>query len=213
MNTSEGENLEEILDAILKQEGQPTHEALERWSTQYPKFRKELADFFVTWAEQMAQPETAPVDEEAINSQLVSHALNLLHRQQSKHAEATAAATCVKPLREAIKERGRTEADFAKHCNLDTSLVAKLDRCLINPETIPRWLVRRASEFLQLTRAAVEAIFCAPPSLAGQYKARHKPSLRTEDFLVAVQSSELPPEAKVEWARLVASEGKEGNSA
>lgn len=81
--------LEDILDDIVLQESEPTHEALLRWCSQYPEHREELASFFATWAVQKEPADRPAIDEERVAGRMVSHALNLLYQ----HAHAPAAET------------------------------------------------------------------------------------------------------------------------
>lgn len=207
MNSDGPMNLEEILDTIMHKEAKPTHEALERWVALYPLHKADLVEFFATWAEQSAIPDETAIDEEKISSRLVSHALNLVYRQTAAEPAAVVDAEVTR-LSKAIAQRGITEAEFAARCNLDGRLVAKLDRRLIRPGSIPALLVRLVSEVLRLRDAVVQRLFAAEPIPLHSYKAKKQPELKTEEFLDAVQGSGLSPDAKAEWARTVESERK-----
>jgi hypothetical protein len=200
-------NLEEILDTIMYKEAKPTHEALERWVALYPQHKADLVEFFATWAEQATVPDETAIDEEKISSRLVSHALNLAYHQTAAEPAAVV-DTEVTRLSKAIAQRGISEAEFASHCNLDARLVAKLDRRLIRPGSIPALLVRLVSEVLRLRDAVVQRLFAAEPIPLHSYKAKKQPELKTEEFLDAVQGSGLSPDAKAEWIRTVESERK-----
>lgn len=212
MNSDGPMNLEEIQDAILLEETKPTHEALERWVALYPQHRAELVEFFATWAEQAAIPDETAIDEKKISSRLVSHALNLMYQQTATPPATTQPVAAVEEgvtrLSKAIAQRGMSESAFAAQCNLDGRLVAKLDRRLIRPSSIPKLLVRLVANVLELRDAVVERLFAAEPIPLHSYKAKKQPELKTEDFLNAVQTSGLPPDAKAEWARAVEAEKK-----
>ena len=207
MNNNEPMNIEEILDTIILKEAKPTHEALERWVALHPQHKAELVEFFATWAEQAVIPDETVIDEEKISSRLVSHALNLVY-QQTAAAPVAVAGTEVTRLSKAIAQRGISEEEFADRCRLDRRLVAKLDRRLIRPPSIPALLVRLVAGVLQLRDAIVERLFAAEPIPLRSYKSKKQPELKTEDFLDAVQASDLSPEAKAEWVRAVESERK-----
>ena len=49
--TAEKYDLQDVLDALMLAESEPSHEALLRWIRRYPKFSKELEDYFVAWSE------------------------------------------------------------------------------------------------------------------------------------------------------------------
>src|SRR5437879_12095611 len=75
---------EDVLDELMLEEPKPDYEALVRWQERYPKYRKELADFFATWSvqEHRAQfgPQT-PIDEEKLVKKGVEHVMEILRRQ------------------------------------------------------------------------------------------------------------------------------------
>lgn len=76
--TTEKYDLEELLDAVMLAESQPSYEALRRWMKRYPKFGKELEKFFVTWSGAEMRnhlPDTAEMDDEAIVDRAVRRVL------------------------------------------------------------------------------------------------------------------------------------------
>ncbi len=79
----------EVLDAVLITEDTPSIETLNRWVVRFPQYRKSLARFFVTWALQSVQPaETPPIDSQALASQGVIFAQNLLDSKSNGGASA-----------------------------------------------------------------------------------------------------------------------------
>jgi len=84
--------LEDVLDALMLEEQEPSYAALVRWSKRYPQYRDELTRYFATWSLQRlraADPEPDPVvvDEEKLVARTVSYALDLA-RQQGRLAPA-----------------------------------------------------------------------------------------------------------------------------
>jgi hypothetical protein len=76
--TTEKYDLQDILDAVMLAEPRPSHEALVRWMKRYPKFRKELEKFFVSWSEaDMWQhlPDSVEIDDEAITERAIKRTL------------------------------------------------------------------------------------------------------------------------------------------
>ena len=51
---------EDVLDELMLEEPKPDYEALVRWQERYPKYRKELADFFATWSVQEHRAQFGP---------------------------------------------------------------------------------------------------------------------------------------------------------
>jgi hypothetical protein len=63
-------DLQDVLDAVMLAEPRPDHEALLRWTKRYPKFGKQLENFFMAWSESEMRkhlPDPAETDDEAIN--------------------------------------------------------------------------------------------------------------------------------------------------
>src|SRR5262249_10493635 len=80
--------LEDVLDLILSEEQEPSHEALLRWCKEYPEHAEALTRFFATWAVQNETVGEPELDEARIGNLLVSHALDIIHRQKTSCAEA-----------------------------------------------------------------------------------------------------------------------------
>jgi PadR family transcriptional regulator PadR len=75
---------EDVLDELMLEEPKPDYQALVRWQERYPKYRKELADFFATWGVQEHHARFAPqtpIDEEKLVKKGVEHAMEILRRQ------------------------------------------------------------------------------------------------------------------------------------
>ena len=78
-------DLEDVLDAVILAESKPNHEALLRWMKRYPKFSKELENFFVAWSEAEMRkhlPDPVVTDGEAITERAVKRALAKLRRYE-----------------------------------------------------------------------------------------------------------------------------------
>jgi len=207
MNNTPQTPFEDIVDQIMLEESAPDHAVLMRWAKRYPEHRDALARFFATWAVQEKSPEKVPVDEDVAGSRMVSKALNILYHQ----ASATAGAVAPQPQRlcQVIKSCGRSEAEVARRCELDDSLLTKLDLRRINFKSIPRKLFRCLAEALGETIEAIRALLSGGPIPAGANMSRGKPVITTEDFLDAVRSSDLPDEAKTAWTAAVTEEKAE----
>lgn len=205
MNRKEHVTFEDILDEIMLQESEPTHEALLRWSNQYPEHREELAEFFATWAVERESDERPAIDEDLVASRMVSHALNLLYQQAHSAAKETQASTETR-LHRMVKVSGLTEEKLMAECDLDETLLAKLDRHLIVFESIPRICIQKLSQALQRAVGEVSRALMGDPIPLGSHKAKGKPVGRQELFLDAVATSDLAENVKKEWERVVSAE-------
>jgi len=71
-------SLDDVLDAMMLEESDPSYAALVRWTERYPQYREDLADFFATWAMQAEETEDVEIDEERLVQLGVQYALHLL---------------------------------------------------------------------------------------------------------------------------------------
>jgi hypothetical protein len=77
-------DFDDVLDLLMLEEPEPHYQVLLRWQERFPKYKKELADFFATWAiqEHLAKVMPAPqIDEERLVKQGVEYAMDILRRQ------------------------------------------------------------------------------------------------------------------------------------
>ena len=76
--TTEKYDLQDVFDAVMLAESQPSHEALLRWIKRYPKLKKELENFFVAWSEAEMRthlPDAVEIDDEGITERAVKRVL------------------------------------------------------------------------------------------------------------------------------------------
>lgn len=196
---------EEILDLMLLEEPEPNHAALVKWCQRYPEHRDELTRFFATWAVQCESSEDVAIDEERIGNWMVSHAMNLLHNDQAI-AESAPHDVPAARLRDEIKSHGLSEEEFCRQCQLDVSLVAKLDRRLIRVGSIPHTCIAWMSTALGRAGSWIARLLTGPPIVAMNHKAKVRPVPKIEEFVDAVRTSNLADETKREWLRIVESE-------
>ena len=205
MNRNDTVTLDDILDEIMLQEQEPNHQALTRWCKRYPEHTEELARFFATWAVQQVQTEHPAIDEELVASRMVSHALNLLHSQAVAVGVQVQAVSDAR-LHKMVRARGLSDDTLVSECGLDRSLLAKLDRHLIVFSSIPQACIDRLARVLERTAEAVITAVRGEPIPLASYKSKSKPTLRQEEFLDAVATSDLPDNSKQEWKRIAAGE-------
>lgn len=204
MNKKEQMTFDDILDEILLQETEPRYEALLRWYSQYPEYRDELTRFFAIWAETNEESERSIIDEERVASRMVSHAMNLLHHQSAPFAKVRSATEI--RLHKMIQASGCSDQTLMDKCNLDDTLLAKLDRHLIMFESIPQQCIQGIAAILRCAVEDVSRALMGEPIPLSSYKAKGKPVLRQETFLNAVETSELSNSAKDDWRRIVTGE-------
>jgi hypothetical protein len=73
---------DDLLNDLVREESEPTYEALVRWQERCPKWRQSLEEYFSVWMMQHSQVEDLPeIDEEAIVQKSLERAMNLLREQ------------------------------------------------------------------------------------------------------------------------------------
>ena len=83
--TTEKYDVQDVLDAVMLAESTPSYDALIRWIQRYPKFSKELENFFVAWSDvEISKHYSDPVDidEAVITERAVKRVLAKLRRHQ-----------------------------------------------------------------------------------------------------------------------------------
>jgi len=204
MNRKDQVTFEDILDEIMLEESEPQYDTLLRWCGLYPEYRDQLTRFFATWAEELEHGECPTIDEDRVATRMVSHALNLLHHQSAPSTEVRAATES--RLHKMIRAAGCSEKTLMDQCNLDDTILAKLDRHLIVFESIPQRCIQGIAAALKYAVDDVSRALMGEPIPLSSYKAKRKPELRQESFLEAVSTSELSNPAKAEWRRIVSGE-------
>lgn len=202
MTNNEAFELEDIQDEIVSTEHEPNHEALIRWSRQYPQHKEALTKFFAIWAVQLAKGKQPEVNEARIGSRMVSHALNLIHNQKAENNAVLQELRLCK----IIRLSGVAEDEVMAKCHLDETLIAKLDRRLIRLASIPATLFQCLAELIRVSVNDITMALAGAPIPLSSYKAKGKPSLKQESFLEAVAASELTDDAKKEWELVVSSD-------
>jgi hypothetical protein len=205
MTARETVPFEDLIDTIMLDEPEPSYEALRRWQARYPEHRERLASFFATWAVQEEAPddEEVAIDEERVHAAVLAHAQRLLERP-------------VPRLMEAAQVAGVSEDDLAARCDLDGSLIGRLDARVIEVATIPGELLRRLGEVLARTVEEVRQILDGPPvevdatpgAGAGAFAGAVQVLPRSDTtglpdkiyFADAVRVSQLPPDLKRKWS-------------
>ncbi len=192
---------EDLLDALMLEESEPSYAALARWSARYPEHREALAAFFATWAVQVELPQETVVDEEQLANLAVRKALNIVYRQDGEARQAPDVKSNRTSLRliAAARAAGTSVGQLAASAGLDQTIIQKLD--LRRLTKIPSLCYERIASALSTTPARVQQMVSGQPILAAgvRHKTTRRPILTTEDFGVAIRNSSLSEEAKRFW--------------
>jgi len=191
------QTLDDVLEMIMLEEEEPTHDAMNRWIARHPEYKTQLVSFFGTWAIQSTQTEESPsVDSEALASRGVSYALNLLHKREAPQS-----------LLERAQIADLSIEQLAAQTRLDDSILQKLN--LRRLREVPGECVRRLAFALGETLGCIRQLITGPPVLAvgRRYKAPKKPTpAQQEDFWTAVKSSSLSEADQDDWLKIIEAE-------
>lgn len=191
--------LEDVLDALMIEEREPTYAALMRWSARYPEHRDALARFFATWAVQIERPEENSVDEDRIANLGVSHALNILDKRNTRKGQTPDRGAAMLRLTAISRAKGVSEHELARQTGLDGSIIRKLD--LRRLTGVPSLCFERLAATVRASVDLIRPLITGPPIMeAGvRYKAKTKPRPVTESFADAIRSSSLAEPDKQFW--------------
>lgn len=199
--------LDEVLDAVMREEKEPTYDALRRWAARHPEFGDDLANFFAAWAVLIQEADATAVDdvpEEVLANRIVSHALGTIHAQRA--ASSGDAASPERGLLAYASAAGLSPPELAAQARLDEDLVVKLD--LRRLTGVPDLCLALIQAAIGSVRGSLRLMLTGPPLLASgaSYKAKRRPTPVTEDFLAAVARSSLSEESKDFWRSVVEAE-------
>jgi hypothetical protein len=74
-------SFDEVLELLLMQESSPDYEVLEKWQALYPKYRKELARYFATWAIQEDQTAPSVLDKARLVAEGRKRVMDMLRKE------------------------------------------------------------------------------------------------------------------------------------
>ena len=182
------QDLEDLLDAYVAEEGTPSHVGLSRWTHRYPHYAAELTDFTASWSVSAELTRATLVDQEERLVQKGMQALQtILRREAGTHAQAPVAS-----LLEEGRARGISVQSLAEHAGISVPLVLKLDRRLIDIKSIPAEVVEKVAQALGREMGAIMAYLQRAPRFSAgvSYRADEAPSLSSqrETFFDAVRN-------------------------
>ena len=191
--------LEDVLDALMLEEPEPTYAALMRWSARYPEHRDALARFFATWAVQIERPEENSVDEDRVANLGVSHALNIMDKRNTRTGHTLDRDAAMLRLTVMSRAKGLSEHELARQTGLDGSIITKLD--LRRLTGIPWLCFERLAATLRASVDLIRPLITGPPIMGAgvRYKAKNKPKPVTESFANAIRNSSLAELDKQFW--------------
>ncbi|HEX9038087.1 MAG TPA: hypothetical protein VF808_13970 [Ktedonobacterales bacterium] len=174
--------------------------------SQYPQYATELADFIATYHLALADL-PAPDETPAVElSPAFARALAAIPT-----TEGGPSPVALVGLEDRAFDVGSTPEVVAQKVGLSQRLLARLDAHAIAAATIPRELFRRLAEALDVSEQAVMAHLGASPRVGGAFfDADQAPTGAQEDFLSAIEASDLNPQRKAEWRALSARDAQEG---
>jgi hypothetical protein len=73
-------SFDEVLELVMMEESSPHYNVLLEWQKRYPKYEKELAQFFATWAIQEHHPGPSVIDKERLAAEGKRRTMEMLRQ-------------------------------------------------------------------------------------------------------------------------------------
>src|SRR5215813_10086560 len=74
-------SFDEVLELLMMEESSPHYNVLLEWQKRYPRYEKELAQFFATWAIQEHHPGPSVIDKERLVAEGKQQMMQMLREQ------------------------------------------------------------------------------------------------------------------------------------
>ena len=132
--------LEQALDAYVEDSPEPSLEKLKEWIKRYPQFERELTEFIVAWIQTEHLPSKNRQEDNAIS--WVSIGMDIAKRAylQQSVQNPSPLTPHKAPFVSIFSEgeiNGHSPEDLARKLNISVTLIHKLERRLLQPESIP----------------------------------------------------------------------------
>lgn len=160
--------LEDVLFAFRNGHGMPTPEAVQHWTTRYPRFSSQIREAAAAWAEiEMQSKLSRPSpDDESLVMAARSAALNALHSATNASVEVRLSRT----LCEAADDVGITAVEIGRQVALPASVVSQVFRSKVMGATIPEALTRMLARLLRKDVDWIRSRY--PAGVMAAYEAR-----------------------------------------
>jgi len=159
------------------------------WLRRYPQHAPALIDLAQAYGVEAAQPAPRSADIAAVA---------VIGRRTLAQATAPAALG----LAARATRAGLTLRELAGRVGLSSDILLKVDRCIIQPNTVPTRLVEQLAQLLGCTAEALRlGLAGAAPRTAGaMYHAAQAPQVGQQTFAEAVRSSRMiSPADRKRW--------------
>ena len=185
-------SLEDVLNDYIASEPNPDYEALNRWVSRFPQYRKELTEFTAHWSHMENLPphtDTKDLSEDTLILRAMSIVGDRIHALQSKKQSTQVEMTDL--LAEA-KRQNLTIKDIADRSGLSVPIIAKMGRGLLDSSSIPKLAIERLAEAMGRTTEEATAFLQRPmkPAYDLWFRAKEqpKPPEKHENFFDAIRN-------------------------
>ncbi len=155
-------------------------EAPDTWFRRYPQHAPALIDLAQAYGVEAAQPAPRAADIAAVAA--------IGRRTLAQATAPTALGLAARATRV-----GLTLRDLAGRVGLSSDILLKVDRCVIQPDTVPTRLVEQLAHLLGCTAEALRLSIAgtAPRTAGAMYHAAQAPQVGQQTFSEAVRSSRM----------------------
>lgn len=195
-------SVDDVLNEFVLENEFPSQKSLKNFVSKYPNYEKELIEFSTAWLIQESLPSEAEISldqEEEILVNTMKYAEQILEQQG---IDINSNSEVISNLAVEIKKRGLTIKKFAEKCNLNISIVTKLNERLILFGSIPKSLIQKISDILECSIESIVYFLSSSPSQVSNasFISNKKPELLNQElFIEAINSSALSTEEKMFW--------------
>jgi hypothetical protein len=74
-------SFDDVLELLMMEESSPHYDVLRKWQERYPRYARELAQFFATWAIQEHHPAPSVIDRKRLAAQGKQKTMEMLRQQ------------------------------------------------------------------------------------------------------------------------------------
>lgn len=193
-------SVEDILDAYLSENPNPSKETLKKWIQAYPQFEQELTDLTVASSVSNSLPPQGDA-QKSKSEQFVLYGMSVLHDllhqiddQVDQDGESAIAGIVAEGLSLGYKSR-----DLAELIEVTPTILAKFDRRLFIFRSIPILIIQRLAMALQKPYTVISAYLegVQTSAIGARHRSEQLPTLQEqEDFFEAVRNDPMLGEAQ-----------------
>ncbi len=175
---------------------------LREWIDEYPEAAEALTEYALySNSESGSKPDNGRID--ALAMVVSATADKVREHMMATHPLYRVNISPIQTIREEAASVNIEVNDLAKRLNISKTVLAKLDRRIVQADTIPTPIIKQLALALRRTVDDVKEYFTLPPTLAANasYKSKSAPSVQPKETFerAILTASDMTAEQKAEW--------------